>query len=98
MSINPRLALDAHRDSILRIVSDGRAANPRVMRSTPHLEVWEGSALGILVDTTAETSLLDLAGIEVALEELLGVSVAVFVPGEIPKNYREAVIAEARTV
>ena len=75
--MKPSVALEAHRDAIRRIVSEGRARTPRVFGSVLRGEDREDSDLDLLVDSTAETSLFDLAGIELELERLLGVRVEV---------------------
>ena len=96
--MRPSLALETHRDAIRRIVSEGRARNPRVFGSVLHGEDHEGSDLDLLVDSTAETSLLDLAGIELEFERLLGVRVEVTTSGSLPESFRSRVIEEARPV
>ena len=93
--MKPSLALEAHRDAIRRIVVERRARNPRVFGSVLHGEDIEGSDLDLLVDSTSETSLLDLAGIEVELERLLGVRVEVATPGSLPESFRARVVAES---
>ena len=96
--MRPSLALETHRDAIRRIVSEGRARNPRVFGSVLHGEDREGSDLDLLVDSTAETSLFDLAGIELELERLLGVRVEVTTSGSLPESFRNSVLAEALPV
>jgi hypothetical protein len=39
--------------------------------------------------------LLDLGGLQVELEELLGVRVDLLTPGDLPTRYREKVLREA---
>jgi predicted nucleotidyltransferase len=55
----------------------------------------EGSDLDILVDPTPETTLMDVAAIQVALRRLLGVPVDVLTPRALPDNFRSVVLAEA---
>jgi hypothetical protein len=55
----------------------------------------EGSDLDILVDPLPGTTLLDLGGLQVELEELLGVRVDLLTPGDLPTRYREKVLREA---
>lgn len=93
--MKPSLALEAHRDAIRRIVSEGRARNPRVFGSVLRGEDREDSDLDLLVDSTGETSLFDLAGIELELERLLGVRVEVTTSGSLPESFRNSVLAEA---
>jgi uncharacterized protein len=96
--MRPSIALDTHREAIRRIVSERHARNPRVFGSVLHGKDREDSDLDLLVDSTSDTSLLDLAGIELELERLLGVRVQVITAGSLPESFRGSVIAEARPV
>jgi uncharacterized protein len=58
-------------------------------------EDFEQSDLDILVDPTPETTLMDVAGIQVDLERLLGVTVDVLTPKGLPERFRSLVLAEA---
>ena len=58
----------------------------------------ETSDLDLLVEPTADTTLLDIASIEVELRSLLGVPVDVLTPGALPDKFRADVLAEALTV
>ena len=91
-------ALKCHREDIRRIVAEHRACNPRVFGSVLHGSDLEGSDLDILVDGTPETSLLDLARIERHLCALLGVPVDVRTPLDLPRNFRDLVVTEARPI
>ncbi|MEN4902937.1 nucleotidyltransferase family protein [Luteimonas sp. TWI1416] len=73
-----------------------RVANPRVYGSVIHGTDRDGSDLDLLVDPTPETTLFDLGGLQVALEELLGVPVDVRTPGDLPARFRDTVLREAR--
>lgn len=72
-----------------------RVANPRVFGSVLHGTDTEGSDLDLLVDPLPGTTLLDLGGLQQALEDLLGVPVDVRTPGDLPERFREAVLKEA---
>jgi len=93
--VRPSLALNQHRSEIRRIVEANRAMNPRVFGSVVRGEDEDGSDLDILVDTTPDTSLLDIGIIQDALVRLLGVDVDVLTPKGLPETFRAAVIAEA---
>lgn len=93
--MKPSTALHAHRAAIRSIVSTHRASNARVFGSVVHGDDTEQSDLDILIDPTAETTLMDVAGIQVALERLLGVSVDVLTPRALPAKFRGIVLAEA---
>lgn len=94
--MRPSEALAAHRDEIREVVLNNRARNPRVFGSAARGEDTEESDLDLLVDGTEETSLFDLARIEISLRTLLGVRVDVRTPFDISLRFREAVLAEAR--
>jgi predicted nucleotidyltransferase len=55
----------------------------------------EGSDLDLLVDPMPGTTLFDLGGLQVELEALLGVSVDLLTPEDLPQRYRERVLKEA---
>lgn len=55
----------------------------------------EGSDLDILVDPLPGTTLFDQGGLQIALEELLGVLVDLLTPGDLPQRSRERVLSEA---
>jgi hypothetical protein len=96
--MRPSEALQQHRAEIRRIVLENRSSNPRVFGSVLRGEDTEGSDLDLLIEPTRETSLMDLARIEEALENLMGVRVEVLTPGFLPENFRSRVLAEASAV
>lgn len=75
-----------------------RARNPRVFGSVLSGRDTENSDLDILVDPTTETSLMDIAAIQVEAEQLLGVRVDVLTPKSLPDRFREDVLREAQPV
>jgi uncharacterized protein len=93
--MKPSEALARHREEIRRVVEANRATNPRVFGSVLHGNDTEESDLDILVDTTPDTSLFDLAQIGVDLEELLGLTVDVVTPGGLHPRMKADVLAEA---
>lgn len=96
--MKPSTALHTHRDAIRRIVAAHRAGNARVFGSVVHGDDTEESDLDILVDPTPQTSLMDIAVIQVELEHLLGVTVDVLTPNALPLKFRASVLAEALPV
>ena len=96
--MKPSEALELHREDIRRVVAANRAANPRVFGSALHGTDDEDSDLDILVDTTPDTSLFDIARIHGTLEDLLQVSVDVKTPNGLPEKFRFKVLAEAAPV
>lgn len=71
--MKPSLALASNRDAIRRVVEAHRACNARVFGSVTRGLDTEGSDLDILIDPTPETTLMDVAAIQVELQRLLGV-------------------------
>jgi uncharacterized protein len=93
--VKPSTALNEHRVAIRHIVSNHRANNARVFGSVVRGEDTDQSDLDILIDPTSETTLMDVAGIQVELERLLGVTVDVLTPRALPEKFRKLVLAEA---
>ncbi len=75
-----------------------RVSNPRVFGSALRGTDTETSDLDLLVDADPGATLLDLSGLQVELEDLLGVRVDVLTPQDLPSRFREQVLAEARPV
>jgi predicted nucleotidyltransferase len=96
--MKPSLALQANRAAIRTVVERHRACNARVFGSVVHGDDHEGSDLDILIDPTPSTTLMDVARIQVELENLLGVSVDVLTPKALPDKFRGVVLAEAVAV
>lgn len=94
--MKPSEALQLHREAIRSAVHAHRTCNPRVFGSVLHGRDEHGSDLDILVDTTADTTLLDLGGLQDELESLLGLPVDLLTPGDLPIKFRQQVLAEAR--
>ncbi|MBL1148121.1 MAG: nucleotidyltransferase family protein [Pseudomonadota bacterium] len=96
--MRPSDALTAKRHAVLDAATRFRAANPRVFGSVLHGTDRDGSDLDLLVDTLPGATLFDLGGLQIELEELLGVRVDVLTPGDLPPKFREHVLSEARPV
>lgn len=96
--MRPSEVLDQHRDAIRRMVRSAGMSNPRLFGSVIHGEDRESSDLDLLVDPAPETSLLDLAKLQVSLENAIGVKVDVRTPKFLPASFRDQVLAEAEPV
>ena len=94
-SVRPSVALQAHRQEVRDIVSAHRATNPRVFGSAARGDDTSESDLDLLIDPTAETSLLDVGAIRHELLVLLGMTVDVLTPTALPPRFRDSVLAEA---
>jgi predicted nucleotidyltransferase len=96
--MKPSDSLDRHRDAVRRIVTLHHAVNPRVFGSVLRGLDTVDSDLDLLVDPTADTTLLDIGAMRLALRSLLGVPVDVLTPQGLPDAYRARVLAEAQPV
>lgn len=96
--MRPSLALAPHRAKIRVLTSRFRLSNPRVFGSALYGTDTEFSDLDLLVDAAPGATLLDLSGLQVELEDLLGVRVDVLTPGDLPLRFRDQVLAEAKPV
>jgi predicted nucleotidyltransferase len=84
-----------HRDAIRRMVLESGMANPRVFGSTASGEDHEDSDLDLLVDPSPDTSLLDVAKLQLAIETTVGVKVDLLTPRSLPSSFRDRVLSEA---
>lgn len=92
------IALQTHREAIRRIVEAHRACNPRVFGSVLEGADTDESDLDLLVDPTAETTLLDIGAMRHELLALLGVPVDVLTPKALPEKFRATVLAKAQSI
>lgn len=93
--MRPSVALQTHRDAIRAIALRHRVTNVRVFGSVVHGNDSEGSDLDILVEPTAETTMMDIGAIQHELKELLGIPVDVLTPRALPDHFRAIVEQEA---
>jgi uncharacterized protein len=96
--VKPSLALHQKRQAVLQAAAQFRTTNLRVFGSVLHGHDHDGSDLDVLVDTLPGATLFDLGGLQVALEQLLGVPVDVLTPADLPSSFRTQVLAEAQAV
>ena len=96
--MKPSIALNRNRTAVREAIGRFRAKNPRVFGSVLHGEDQEGSDLDILVETLPGATLFDLGGLQIELEELLGVHVDLLTPADLPTKIRESILAEAQPV
>ena len=96
--MRPSVALQTHREAIRRIALSHRVTNVRVFGSVVHGDDTDGSDLDILVEPTKETTMMDIAKIQLELSQLLPVAVDVLTPNGLPAKFRGQVIAEAQAL
>lgn len=96
--MKPSTALDLKRAAVREVVGRFHTSNPRVFGSVLLGTDKDGSDLDLLVDALPGANLFDLGGLQVELEDLLGVNVDLLTPGDLPLKFRAQVLAEARPV
>ncbi|WP_027994729.1 nucleotidyltransferase family protein [Simplicispira psychrophila] len=96
--MKPSDALRSHSAAIRSVVEAHRACHARVFGSVLQGRDTEQSDLDILIDPTPKTTLMEVAAIQVELEQRLGVSVDVLTPKALPEKFRHIVLAEARPI
>ncbi len=96
--MKPSNALEHHREAIRQIVARHHAANARVFGSVLRGQDSDASDLDLLVDTTPDTTLMDIGAIRFELKTLLGIEVDVLTPNGLPDHFREQVLQLARPV
>lgn len=87
-----------HRDRILELAAERGATNVRVFGSLLHGTADEESDIDILVDLESGRSLLDLGGLQMALQELLDRPVGLKTRGFLREDIRDRVEDEAVTL
>ena len=93
--MKPSAAFYSKRAAIREAASRNRVTNPRVFGSVLRGTDEEGSDLDLRVDALPGATLFDLGGLQVELEEILGVRVDLLTPGDLPPKFRAEVLAEA---
>jgi predicted nucleotidyltransferase len=96
--MRPSVVLSQKREEIRDAASRYRTRNPRVFGSVVRGTDQDGSDLDILVDPIPGTTLFDLGGLHDELENILGMSVDLVTPADLPAKYREKVLKEARSI
>jgi predicted nucleotidyltransferase len=83
-------------ERILEVAGSFGATSVRVFGSWARGEAKQDSDLDLIVDVPRGTTLLDLAGLQIELEKLLGIKVEVLTEGDLHPRLREQILAEAR--
>ena len=73
--LKPSIALDQKRAAVREAPARFRATNQRIFGSVLHGTDKDGRDLDVLVDALPGAALFDLGGLQIELEDLLGVSV-----------------------
>ena len=93
--MRPSEALEAHRAALRAMATRHRVQNMRVFGSVLNAGDTERSDLDLLVDPTPQTTLMDIAALQVEAEHMLGVRVDVLTPKSLTAAMRERVVREA---
>jgi predicted nucleotidyltransferase len=96
--MRPSTALEHKEAAVREAVSRFRSTNPRVFGSVLLGTDQEGSDLDLLVDALPGATLFDLGALQAELEDLLGVSVDILTPGDLPLKFRAQVLSQARPI
>lgn len=96
--MKPSVALNLKRAAVREAAGRYRTVNPRVFGSVLHGTDQDGSDLDLLVDALPGATMFDLGGLQIELEELLGVGVDLLTPGDLPPKFRNIVLAEAAPI
>lgn len=87
--------LKAKREEIIQVAKKYGAYNVRVFGSVARGEADEKSDIDLLVEMEQDRSLLDLGGLLMDLQELLGCNVDVVPEDSLRERMRERVLREA---
>ncbi len=93
--MRPSEVLKTHREDVRKIALQHRIRNIRVFGSVLRGDDTDGSDLDLLVDPLPGITLFDLGGLQVDLEEMLGVPVDLLTLGDLPARLRERILQEA---
>ncbi|RUR70105.1 nucleotidyltransferase [Variovorax guangxiensis] len=96
--MRPSEALSLHRDRIREIALSHHVSSVRVFGSALRGEDEADSDLDLLVEPTAQTTLMDIGAIRHELKSLLGMEVDVLTPNGLPPRFRDQVLREAMPV
>lgn len=75
-----------------------RVSDVQVFGSALHRDDTSDSDLNLLVEPTAQTTLMDIGAIRFELKRLLGINVDVLTPNSLPASFRDQVLREAWAV
>lgn len=96
--MRPSEAVARYRQELLDIARRHGVSNVRLFGSASRGEDREGSDVDLLVDPSAETTLLDLARIKLEAEDLTGLPFDVRTPLSLSKRFRESVLRDAKSL
>jgi predicted nucleotidyltransferase len=89
---------EQNRSAIRALVARYPVTNPRLFGSVLHGRDRLDSDIDILVDALPGATLFHLGGLQMDLQDLLGASVDLLVPEELPLQFRDSVLSEAMPI
>ena len=96
--MRPSLALASQRERVLALVAARGASRLRVFGSAARDQDHEGSDLDLLIDMPAGTSLLQIVGLQLDIQDALGIKVDLCTERELHPALKPRILAEARPV
>lgn len=96
--MRPSQALAAQRDRILALAAARAANSVRVFGSVAQGIDHEGSDVDLLVEMPEGASLLHIVGLQLDIEQALGVKVDLCTERELHPALRDRILAEARAL
>jgi uncharacterized protein len=96
--MRPSEALSLCRTRICEIALSHHVSGVRVFGSALRGDDVAGSDLDLLVEPTAQTTLLDIGAIRFELKKLLGLDVDVLTPNGLPASFRAQVLRDAVSI
>lgn len=97
--MKPSEVLEKNREAIREATKRFNAANPRVFGSVARGEDGPDSDIDILVDSLPGTTLFDLGGLQVELEQLFdGVKVDLVTTGGLRASMRDRILSESSPI
>lgn len=97
-SMRPSQALAEQRQQILALAAARGASSVQVFGSAAAGLDHEGSDLDLLVDMPLGTSLLHVVGLQLAIEDALGIKVDLCTRRELHPALRDRILREARPI
>ena len=97
-TMRPSEALSLHRSQIREIALRHRVSSVRVFGWALAGDDTADSDLDLLVEPTAQATLMNIGAIRFELKQLLGMEVDVLTPNSLPASFRDQVLREAMTV
>lgn len=96
--MRPSQALATKREQVLALAAARGASRLRVFGSVARGQDGEGSDVDMLVDVPPGTSLLEIVGLQLDIEDALGVKVDLCTERELHPQLARQILAEARPV